>query len=107
VYRVMCDILERDVRLTEALECFRQMQNELAEDAVVRDERAEWELGEWLQPQAPVALGTLTLGVRLQSALYEDIRTEGRCRHGLCVIRRRCRPFLCSSEPRSFIGGPP
>jgi len=106
VYRVMCDILERDGRLTEALRCFRQMQNELAEDAVVCDERVEWELGEWLQPQTPVALGTLRLGIRLQSALYEGIRTEGRCCYGLRVIRRRGHLFLCSSEPRSFIGRP-
>ncbi|KAI9571644.1 hypothetical protein HD554DRAFT_1800783 [Boletus coccyginus] len=44
VYRVMCDILERDGRVTEAVECFRQMQNELAEDVGVHDERAEWRL---------------------------------------------------------------
>jgi len=46
VYRVICDILERDGRLTHAVECFQQMQNELPQDAGVRDERAEWELGE-------------------------------------------------------------
>ncbi|KAI9459521.1 hypothetical protein HD554DRAFT_2330921 [Boletus coccyginus] len=44
VYRVICDILERDGRLAEAVECFQQMQSELPEDAGVRDERAEWEL---------------------------------------------------------------
>ncbi|KAI9573369.1 hypothetical protein HD554DRAFT_2310612 [Boletus coccyginus] len=44
VYRVICDILERDGRLTEAIECFRQMQNELPGDAGVQDERAKWEL---------------------------------------------------------------
>ena len=46
VYRVICDILERDGRLTDAVECFQQMQSELPEDAGVHDERAEWELGE-------------------------------------------------------------
>ncbi|KAI9461363.1 hypothetical protein HD554DRAFT_2041443 [Boletus coccyginus] len=49
VYRVICDILERDSRLTEAVEFFRQMQNEVPEDAGVRDERAEWKLGGWLR----------------------------------------------------------
>ncbi|KAI9455056.1 hypothetical protein HD554DRAFT_2036671 [Boletus coccyginus] len=44
VYRVICDILEGDDRLAETVECFQQMQNELSEDAGVRDERAEWEL---------------------------------------------------------------
>jgi len=62
------------------------MRNELLEDAGVRDERAEWELGGWLQPQAPIALDTLTLSIRLQSALYKGIRAERRCHHGLCII---------------------
>ncbi|KAI9571574.1 hypothetical protein HD554DRAFT_2168842 [Boletus coccyginus] len=44
VYRVICDILERDGRVTEALKCFRQMQNELPEDAGAHDERSGWEL---------------------------------------------------------------
>ncbi|KAI9461366.1 WD40-repeat-containing domain protein [Boletus coccyginus] len=46
VYRVICDALlgEGDGRLTEALKCFQQMQNELPGDEGVRDERAEWEL---------------------------------------------------------------
>jgi len=41
-------MLERDGRLTEALECFRRMQNELPEDLGVPNERAEWELGGYL-----------------------------------------------------------
>ncbi|KAI9461368.1 hypothetical protein HD554DRAFT_1519680 [Boletus coccyginus] len=46
VYRVICDGLlgGGDGRLTEALKCFQQMQNELPGDEGVRDERAEWEL---------------------------------------------------------------
>ena len=44
VYCVVCDILERDGRLTEAIECFRQMQNELPEDTGSHDGRAQWEL---------------------------------------------------------------
>ena len=44
VYRVICDILEGDGRLTQAIECFRQMQNELPEDTGSHDERAQWEL---------------------------------------------------------------
>ena len=45
VYRVICDILEGDGRLTQAIECFRQMQNELPEDTNTHDGRAQWELG--------------------------------------------------------------
>ncbi|KAF8545902.1 hypothetical protein OG21DRAFT_1451345 [Imleria badia] len=44
VYRAICDILEGDGRLTEAIEFFRQMRNELQEDAVMEDARAQWEL---------------------------------------------------------------
>jgi len=47
IYRVICDILERDGRFTEAAECFGQMQNELPEDAGSHNERLEWELSGW------------------------------------------------------------
>ena len=87
VYRVICDILERNGRLTEAIEYFRQMENELPGDAGVRDERAKWELGGWPQPQTPIVLWILTLSIRLQSALYQGVRTERGCRYGLCVIQ--------------------
>ncbi|KAG8214231.1 hypothetical protein J3R82DRAFT_11038 [Butyriboletus roseoflavus] len=43
IYRVICDILEGDGRVTEAVECFRQMQSEL-EDRSTHDWRAQWEL---------------------------------------------------------------
>ncbi|KAI9571017.1 hypothetical protein HD554DRAFT_236159 [Boletus coccyginus] len=46
------------------------------------------------------------MGTRLQSALYEGIRKERRCRHGLCVIRGRRCSLLYSTESRSFIGSP-
>ena len=51
VYRVVCDILEGEDRLTQAIECFRQMQNELAEDTGAHDGRAQWELGKGPQPR--------------------------------------------------------
>ncbi|KAI9456190.1 WD40-repeat-containing domain protein [Boletus coccyginus] len=69
VYRVICDILERDGRLVEAVECFQQMQSELPEDAGVRDEREKWELDfkarcmKVLEQNGDVAMGT---------ASYED-----------------------------------
>ena len=72
----------------------------------MHDERAGWEVGGRLQLQTPVAHGTLTLSIRLQSALCEGIRTEWRRRHGFCVMRRRCCPLLYGSKPRSFIGRP-
>ena len=51
VYRVICDILEGDDRLTQAIECFRQMQNELPEDTSSHDGRAQWELSKGAQPR--------------------------------------------------------
>ena len=51
VYRVVCDILGVDGRLTQAIECFRQMQTELPEDTNIHDGRAQWELGKGLQPR--------------------------------------------------------
>ncbi|KAI9455958.1 hypothetical protein HD554DRAFT_2317618 [Boletus coccyginus] len=73
VYRVICDILERDGRLVEAVECFQQMQNELPEDAGVRDEREKWELG--FKARCMKALeknGDLAM----DSASYEDAVTH-------------------------------
>jgi hypothetical protein len=37
-------MLQEDGRIMQALECLRQMQNELPEDTSTHDERAEWEL---------------------------------------------------------------
>ena len=51
VYRVISDILEGDDRLTQAIECFRQMQNELPEDTGSHDGRAQWELSKGAQPR--------------------------------------------------------
>jgi hypothetical protein len=47
VCRVICDILEGDDRLAQAIECFRQMQTE---DMSTHDGRAQWELGRGFQP---------------------------------------------------------
>ena len=44
VYRVICEILEEDGRLTQAIECFRQIQSEVPEDTSTHDGRAPWEL---------------------------------------------------------------
>jgi len=45
VHRVICDTLEGDGRLTEAAECFRQLQNALPENTGMHDERMQWERG--------------------------------------------------------------
>ena len=50
IYCIICNILEWNGRLMEAVECFQQMLNKPAEDASVSNERVEWELSGWLQP---------------------------------------------------------
>ena len=46
VYQAVCDVLEQDGRLTEAIQCFRKMQNNLTEDMSTY---TAWEVGEWVQ----------------------------------------------------------
>ena len=45
VYRTVCDVLEQDSRLTEAVQCFQIMQNDLTEDTSTY---MVWEVGEWI-----------------------------------------------------------
>ena len=52
VLRVICETLEGEGRLTEAVECFQQIESELREDTGTRDERVQWEHGEWLHHDA-------------------------------------------------------
>ena len=42
---VICDVLEGDDRVTEAVACYKQVKREVAWDKDFRDERVEWELG--------------------------------------------------------------
>ena len=44
--RAICDTLEGDGRVGEAITFYQQLDNELAGDTRCRDERAEWEPGE-------------------------------------------------------------
>ncbi|KAH0831382.1 hypothetical protein J3R83DRAFT_14045 [Lanmaoa asiatica] len=53
IYRAICNVLEGDGRVTEAIECFRQMQSELREDTGECDEHTHWELGEGFQRGRP------------------------------------------------------
>jgi len=44
LYRVVCDILEEDGRVTEAIECFQKMKNDLLEETHALDDQPQWEL---------------------------------------------------------------
>ena len=49
IYRAMCDVLEEDGRVSEAIECFQRLQSELGEDMGNHNEQALSELGEGFQ----------------------------------------------------------
>ena len=46
IYCALCDILEREGKITEAIGFFRQMQSDATAGANVCNERAVWELSE-------------------------------------------------------------
>ena len=50
-YRVICDVLEGDGRVTVAIECFQQMQREIGKNTSIYDERVQWELSECYRGQ--------------------------------------------------------
>ena len=49
IYQTICDVLEGGGHITQSIQCFRQMESELAEDTSIHAERAAWELGEGFQ----------------------------------------------------------
>ena len=49
MYHVLCDLLEGDGGVTEAIACFRRMQDALAPGTGIQHDRVQWELGEWWQ----------------------------------------------------------
>ncbi|KAF8555338.1 hypothetical protein OG21DRAFT_922733 [Imleria badia] len=57
IYQTICDILEGDGHISEAVECFRRMRSELSTDTTIYDERAQWELG--FQRRCTIKLGKL------------------------------------------------
>ena len=48
ILRAMCDTLERNGRIREAIACFQRMKSEQAKATSSHDEREHWERGGWL-----------------------------------------------------------
>jgi hypothetical protein len=46
IYRTLCEGLETVEGITDAIECFHQMENELPEETITQGEQAKWVLGE-------------------------------------------------------------
>ena len=80
IYRVICDMLEGDGCVMEAIDCFRQMQSELSEDTSMHDERVQWERGRWLQRHVGRADSNTSL--RFSGALCQEAGETGRHRNG-------------------------
>ena len=67
VYQAVCDVLFKDGRLTEAIQCFRKMQNNLTEGMSMY---TAWEVGEWIQ--GSVSRGVPNIPDRLSMSLYGE-----------------------------------
>ena len=83
VYQTVCDVLEQDGRLTEAVQCFHKMQSDLTEDTSTY---MAWEVGEWVQ--GSVSRGVPNILDRLSKSLYGEAEKIGRYSDGLSKIRR-------------------
>ena len=46
IYRTLCEGLETVEGITDAIECFHQMENELPEGAITQGGQVQWVLGE-------------------------------------------------------------
>ena len=80
-YQAVCDILEQDGRLTEAIQCFQKMQNDSTEDTC---SYTAWEVGECVQ-------GSMSRDVpniinRLSTSLYGEAGNFGQYSDGLSKI---------------------
>ena len=69
IYCVLCGILEREGKITEAIECFRQMQSDATVGASVCTERAGWELSEW--SPSGTAENCLNIHIGFQRRCYQ------------------------------------
>ena len=84
IFRVICDVLEGDGRVMEAIECFQQMQRELGEETSIDNERAQWELSE----------------------RYRDQCNQGLTKHGTQVFSGDVQTgWRSSATPRWILGG--
>ena len=72
VYQAVCDVLEQDGRLTEAIQCFQKMQNDLTEDTSMY---TAWEVGKCVQ--SSISRGIPNILDRPSMSLYGEIGKLG------------------------------
>ena len=81
VYQTVCDVMEQDGRLTEAIQFFQKMLNDLTEDTSTY---TVWEVGEWVQ--GSISRGAPNIIDRLSTSLYGEAGIFGRYSDGLSKI---------------------
>ena len=97
VYQAVCDVLEQDSQLTEAIQCFQKMQNDLTEDTSTC---AAWKVGEWVQ--GSISRDVLNILDRLSTSLYGEAGNFGGYSDGLSKIRRGRQTLLRVIDARSL-----
>ena len=93
IYRAICEVLEQDGRLTEAVR-FQNIQNDSTEDTSTY---TAWEVGEWVQDS--VSRGVPNILNRLSTSLYGE---AGRFSDGRSEIRRGRQTLFRVIDARSL-----
>ena len=79
IYSAICDILETDGRITEAIGFFQRMQHEVAPDMCIDSEKDQWELSRLYRMD--IAGSRLSTKHRFSTAMQKEIRRARRGRN--------------------------
>ena len=84
IYSAICDVLETDGHVMEAISFFQRMQHEVAPDTCINSEEGQWELSEWYQ--VDTARDRLNIKHRFSAAMQTEIRGACRGRTGFSEL---------------------
>ena len=84
IYSAVCDILETDGRITEAIGFFQRMQRELALDTCIDSGEGQWEQSELYRMDT--AGDCLRINHRFSAAMQKYIRGAYRGRNGFSEL---------------------
>ena len=88
IYSTICDILETDGRITEAIDFFQHMPRELALDTSIDSEEGQWELSELYRTNT--AGDRLSTKHRLSAAMQKETRGARQGRNGFSELQWSC-----------------
>ena len=72
IYSAICDVLETDGRMMEAIGFFQHMQREVAPGTCIDSEEGQWERSEFCRMDT--ARGCLNIKHRFSAAMQKEIR---------------------------------